>query len=77
MDKVVRIALKRHTAEQIVGMLRQVEVELPGGERVNEVCRDLGPADLLPVAHGLWWGIDGSVIIKFSGHKVAAMGNRE
>ena len=39
---MVRIALKRHTAEQIVGMLRQVEVELPGGIRVNEVCRDLG-----------------------------------
>ena len=52
LDKVVRIGLKRHTAEQIVGMLRQVEVELSRGGRVNEVCRGLGPGDLLPVAQG-------------------------
>jgi hypothetical protein len=30
LDKEVRMNLKRHTAEHIVGMLRQVEVELPG-----------------------------------------------
>ena len=33
---------KRHTAEQIIGLLRQAEVELAQGRRIGEVCRGLG-----------------------------------
>jgi hypothetical protein len=32
---------KRYTAEQIIGMLREVEVCVSQGQRVGEVCRDL------------------------------------
>ncbi len=33
---------KRPTAEQIIGLLRQAEVELAQGRTVGEVCRGLG-----------------------------------
>jgi putative transposase len=33
---------KRHSAEQIVGKLRQADVELGKGLKVPEVCRALG-----------------------------------
>ena len=33
---------KRHTAEQIIGLLRQAEVELAQGRTVGEICRGLG-----------------------------------
>ena len=33
---------KRHSAEQIVGKLRQADVELGKGLKVPEVCRQLG-----------------------------------
>jgi transposase-like protein len=33
---------KRFSAEQIVGMLRQADVELGKGQKVPEVCRQLG-----------------------------------
>ncbi len=33
---------KRMTAEQIIGLLRQAEVELAQGRTVGEVCRGLG-----------------------------------
>jgi len=33
---------KRYTPEQIIGMLRQAEVELAEGRKVPEVCRSLG-----------------------------------
>ena len=33
---------KRHSAEQIVAMLRQADVELGKGLRVPEVCKQLG-----------------------------------
>jgi transposase-like protein len=33
---------KRHSAEQIVGMLRQADVDLGKGQKVPEVCRQLG-----------------------------------
>ena len=33
---------KRHSAEQIVGMLRQADVALGKGEKVPEACRQLG-----------------------------------
>ncbi len=33
---------KRFGAEQIIGMLREVEVCLSQGQRVSEVCRGLG-----------------------------------
>ena len=32
---------KRHTAEQIIGLLRQAEVELAQGRTVGEICRRL------------------------------------
>jgi transposase-like protein len=33
---------KRHTAEQIIGVLRQAEVALAQGRTVGEICRGLG-----------------------------------
>ena len=33
---------KRHTAEQVIGLLRQAEVELAQGRSVGEICRGLG-----------------------------------
>ena len=33
---------KRYTPEQVIGMLRQAEVELTRGKRIGEVCRSLG-----------------------------------
>lgn len=32
----------RHSAEQIVGMLRQADIELGKGQKVPEVCKGLG-----------------------------------
>jgi hypothetical protein len=32
---------QRYTAEKIIGLLRQAEVELAQGRRVGEVCRGL------------------------------------
>jgi len=36
---------KRHTAEQIIGLLRQAEVELAQGRSVGEICRGLGVSE--------------------------------
>lgn len=36
---------KRHTAEQIIGLLRQAEVELAQGRRIGEICRGLGVSE--------------------------------
>ncbi len=33
---------KRYTAEQIIGMLREVEVELSRGQKLGHICRSLG-----------------------------------
>jgi putative transposase len=33
---------KRYTREQVLGMLRQAEVELAQGKRVGKICRSLG-----------------------------------
>ena len=33
---------KRYTAEQIIGMLREVEVELSRGQKLGQICRNLG-----------------------------------
>ena len=33
---------KRHTAEQIIGLLRRAEVELAQGRSMGEICRGLG-----------------------------------
>ena len=33
---------KRYTPEQIIGMLREVEVRLSQGETVGLICRSLG-----------------------------------
>ncbi len=33
---------KRYTAEQIIGMLREVEVELSRGQKLGHICRNLG-----------------------------------
>jgi hypothetical protein len=32
---------KRHTHEKIVALLRQAEVELSQGKRVDDICRSL------------------------------------
>jgi len=36
---------KRFSAEQIVGMLRQADVELGKGQKVPEVCRQIGVSE--------------------------------
>jgi transposase-like protein len=36
---------KRHTAEQIIGLLRHAEVALAQGRTVGEICRDLGVSE--------------------------------
>jgi transposase-like protein len=36
---------KRHTTEQIIGLLRQAEVELAQGRSVGEICRGLGVSE--------------------------------
>ena len=36
---------KRYTSEQIIGMLREAEVELSRGEQVKQVCRNLGVSE--------------------------------
>jgi putative transposase len=41
-NKEVRMSRKRYTAEQIIGMLREVEVELSRGQKVGHLCRNLG-----------------------------------
>jgi putative transposase len=37
--------MKRHTTEQIIGLLRQAEVELAQGRSVGEICRGLGVSE--------------------------------
>ena len=39
------MARKRYTAEQIIGLLRQAEVELAKGRTVGEVCRTIGVSE--------------------------------
>ncbi len=36
------MARKTYTAEQIIGMLREAEVRLSGGEKTGGICRGLG-----------------------------------
>ncbi len=36
---------KRYTPEQIIVMLREAEVELSRGEKVKQVCRNLGVSE--------------------------------
>jgi putative transposase len=36
---------KRHPTEQIIGLLRQAEVELAQGRSVGEICRGLGASE--------------------------------
>ena len=39
------MARQHHTAEQIIGKLREVEVGLAGGRTVGELCRSIGVAE--------------------------------
>ncbi len=36
---------KRYTLEQIIGMLREVEVRLSQGQTVGEICRGFGVSE--------------------------------
>lgn len=36
---------KRYTPNQIIGMLREAEVGLSRGEKVKQVCRNLGVSE--------------------------------
>lgn len=42
---------KHHSAEQIVGLLRQVEAKMAGGQSVEAVCKTLG---LSPATYYRW-----------------------
>jgi transposase-like protein len=44
-ERDVRMSRTRYTPEQIIGMLRQTEVELAQGRKVPEVCRSLGVSE--------------------------------
>ena len=39
------MAKKHRTPEQIIGLLRQAEVELAGGQSLPQVCRKLGVSE--------------------------------
>ena len=39
------MARRGHTAEQIIGKLREVEVGLAGGGKVVELCRSIGATE--------------------------------
>ncbi len=36
---------KRHTVEQIIGMIREAEVQIAQGATIAEVCRSLGVSE--------------------------------
>ena len=36
---------KRHTGEQIMGKLREAEVELAGGHTIAQACRNIGVSE--------------------------------
>ena len=40
---------KHHTPEQIIGLMRQAEVELAGGQSIAQVCQKLGVSE--PTLH--------------------------
>ena len=56
---------KRHTGEQIIGKLREAEVELAGGHTIAQACRKIGVSEqtlrlssgqaVLSVAPGVRW----------------------
>ena len=53
------MARKRYTVEQIIGKLREAEVELAKGAKTPEVCRKLGVSELeleAPVNDGRNYG---------------------
>jgi putative transposase len=43
--KEVRMSRRRYTPEQIIGILRESDVELSRGKNVGQICRDLGIAE--------------------------------
>jgi hypothetical protein len=43
---------KKHSPEQIVSLLRQIEVAIANGKTTPQVCKDAG-TDLLPLAEEL------------------------
>jgi hypothetical protein len=45
---------KRFSAEQIVTLLRQIEVLMAQGKSTPVACGDIA-AELLPLAQGIWW----------------------
>jgi hypothetical protein len=48
---------KKHTPEQIVSLLRQIEVAVANGKTTPVACRDNGHhrADVLPLAQRVRW----------------------
>ena len=52
---------KKFTAEQIIGKLREAEVELSRGKKVPETCREdrCDGADVLPLEEGVRRSADG------------------
>ena len=53
---------KKHTAEQIVNLLRQVEVGVANGKTMPQALQRGGDrrADVLPLAQGVWRAEGGS-----------------
>jgi len=51
------MARKRHSDEDILKLLREVEVHLASGSDVGTACRTAGisDADLLQLAQEVWW----------------------
>ena len=47
---------KKHTPEQIVSLLRQIEVAVANGKTTPVACREKGSrADVLPMAERVQW----------------------
>ena len=47
---------KKHSAEQVVNLLRQIEVAVANGKTTPQACKEAGIVEqtLLPMAQGVW-----------------------
>jgi hypothetical protein len=55
---------KKYQPEQVVNLLRQIEVAVADGKTTAQACKENGDrrTDLLPMAQGVWWPAGGPAI---------------
>jgi hypothetical protein len=46
---------KKHTAEQIVSLLRQIEVGTANGKLTPQACKEAGITEQTYLAQRVWW----------------------